>query len=618
MSSLHRNSAVALTCLVGLVPCLCRADLKYTVSPDVEQKKFKVTIKLDKVDDKVEFRIPAWCPGFYTLLRYQDKISEFVAMDDQGAALTVKHADPRGWVVANPAKSDVTITYKVKADDPGLGFFGDSIRKMDGYISGPATFMYPPDRLKDKAFLTLELPKDWAIATALEKDKDTGEYKAANYDELVDSPVQVGKFETRDFAVGGIPFTVVFVGDGGPFQADLTEFSSRLATVSEPAMSLFGGASFKKYIYFLHLTGQGFQGGLEHRASTVIAIPDVPHLQIDSLAAHEFFHAWNVKQIRPKVLGPFDYSKECRTGNLWFAEGVTDYYAALSVYRAGLTNENGLLSTIGDEVRQLQGGSSKNSVTLEQCSLQEWDNGGLGFVGDLSYYTKGSLVGLILDAEIRADSHGTKSLDDVMRAMYAKYRLPEAGYEEDGILKAVNAAAGKDLSKLYRAMVQDTGELPYGVLRKIGLRVVAPGEPYRVPGYTTDASGIVLTVSPENDKDGLMVGDRIVQVYKKRFDLTYQTPGFDVPEFGVDVLRNDYPVKLNLRYVFTSTDRFELVLDPMATQREIGLRNQWLKRATVDQAGGSGSWPRNSSSAYVVYSPQNRLCGNSTHIAVGG
>jgi predicted metalloprotease with PDZ domain len=456
--------------LVAL-PCVAFADVHYFFRPDPSAGELRVAIKVDASEAEQEFRIPAWCPGFYFLLNYQEKISKVEGTDATGRTLSVrqKEGDPRAWVVSNPTKGFVTLSYRVKGDDPGLGFFGVSVKGHTAFINGPAAFMYLPGRLEEKCTLKPMLPEGWKIATGMSQD-DGGQFYAGGYDELIDHPIQVGIFESRRFTVEGLPFEVVFVTTTpGSAKADLDAEAERLKALSAPAIKLYGGAPFKKYVYILHLAVGGFGGGLEHRASTTIATGNTRPLGIDTLATHEYFHTWNVKQIRPKVLGPFDYTKQVRTNNLWFAEGVTDYYANITAYRSGLMDENLLLRTLSSEVSELQGSKARLEISLEYTSWNAWENGGFGVRG-LSYYNKGLIAGLLFDAAIRSATEGAKSLDDVMRLLYKRHRLPQPGYDEDEIRAAINEVAGTDLSSLYNTVVRTPGEVPYEVLRGIGLR----------------------------------------------------------------------------------------------------------------------------------------------------
>jgi predicted metalloprotease with PDZ domain len=472
--------------LLALLPFSASADIRYRVTPLPKERVINVDMALDVAKAMQEFRIPAWCPGFYFIQHYQDKISGISAMSEAGAKLTISRTDTRGWLVSNPTGGGLTVHYTVQGDDPGLGFFGVNVRSDKAFVNGAAALMYLPDRMSEKSTLSAILPAGWKVASPLDQ-QEAGPLIADGYDELIDSPLQLGAFAKKDFKVGEIPFQAIYVSADNRFQTDLDEETNRLSEISGTEIALFGSAPFKRYTYFIHLSVGDFEGGLEHRASTVLAIPNSETLAVDDLAAHEFFHAWNVKQIRPKVLGPFDYSKQDRTRNLWFAEGVTDYYSKLLTYRSGLSDEGWLFTEFAKQVDQLQASHTRDSKTADQASWECWENGGFG-VGDLSYYVKGFLIGLLLDAEMRTVTHGKKSLDDVMRYLYSKYHLPEPGYEENGILDALNQVSGTNLTPLYNLLARSTEEMPYEIMKKIGLRLrpKAEGDPETIGSYVVE------------------------------------------------------------------------------------------------------------------------------------
>lgn len=462
---------------LSFLPAFALGTIDYRIQPEPAHRTLRVSMSVPSTSDQESFSIPAWCPGFYFLREYQKKIFDFVATDSEGRPMTVRHEpDSRTWIVANPDRGALRVGYRVLGDDPGLGFFGTSVLGATAFVNGPSAFMYVEGRKEEPIELAVEYAdteKEWKTACALDPGPvipGATTFKAGGYDELADSPIQMGRFETRSFRVAGIPFTVVFVSRNQRYQCDLDAETARLQAVSSPALQLFGGAAFKRYIYFIHLAVGDFSGGLEHRAGNVQAVSDSRPLDIDDLAAHEYFHAWNVKQIRPKILGPFDYTQPQRTANLWFAEGVTDYYAKITTYRSGLKDQAWLLSELKGQVRELQASQVRRKVSLADCSREAWEHGGFGN-GDLSYYTKGLLVGWIFDALIRDATGGRKSLDDVMRLMYARYRLPQPGYPEDGILRAIDEVSGGSNFAIYGRMVQTTEELPYEELIRIGILV---------------------------------------------------------------------------------------------------------------------------------------------------
>ncbi len=455
------------TLLAFTLAGLAAADLHYAIEPDSVARQYRVSVRLDKAVEKEVFQIPAWCPGFYFVLNYQEKISDVRAADANGQPLKVERSGTREWTVQNPNSEPISFSYRVLADDPAPGFFGASIQGDKAFVNGPSTFVYSPTRMTETHWLTIRLPRGWEIATAMDPAGD-GRYKSPDYDEFIDHPIQMGRFERRKFAAGGKPFESVFSTLRGDIQANLDFETERFRRISEAGIKFWGDAPFPRYLYLVHLDPGAFSGGLEHRSSTVLNIWNTRSLNVDTLAAHEFFHTWNVKRLRPAVLGPFDYTKPVRTKNLWFSEGVTDYYAHRLVLWAGLMTPEQFLGNMAGQIATLQNGRTRRTKTVEDASWEAWENGGFG-VGDLSYYNKGLVIGLLLDAALRASTDGEKSLDDLMRGMYAKYGLPKPGFGEDAIRAELVLLGGEAFGPVYDRMVRSTAELPYELLGGIGL-----------------------------------------------------------------------------------------------------------------------------------------------------
>lgn len=550
---------------LSVLPCLAAAQVEYTLQPDIPAETVRVAIHVDSPGTDPEFRLPAWCPGWYVLTSTQKEISDVRATDASGAELKVTTKDAHGWVVANPSGGAVVLSYRVLGDEEALGFDRVHVDKRTAFVNGPATFMYWEGHIKDAVTLKLTLPENWDVATPLEPAGENT-YSAADYDEFIDSPIQMGAFERRAFKVDNIPFEAVYVSPNPPASQDLDYETTRLRQLCAPAMRMFGTQSFKHYTIFIHMAAGMYDSGLEHRACCVLSVPNSKPLGIDELVTHEFFHAWNVKQIRPKVLGPFDYTRPCRTHTLWFLEGVTDYYSNIHVYRSGLGNEDRLFASMATAISTLQHSSARRQVTLEDACYNAWEHGGFGY-GDMSYYTKGQVVGFIFDAAIRQATGGAKSLDDVLRALYDKYKSPKPGYEENGILAAINEVSGQDMTALYHDMLQSTEELPYEFLRGMGLRVQAPGSQY--PDTALDApAGTVASVNGAQQAQGLQVGDQVTAVRRTEQRNTFE----------VDVSRNGTTLTLTLPVYWASVSGYRVQRDPFATPEQQQRLAEWLKR----------------------------------------
>ncbi len=548
--------------LLGLVllPYSGLATIRYRLTPDPAAKSLTIAVHLDTASAQPKFSIPAWTPGFYFLQKYEKEISNVKAFDAQGQPLTVSHPHDRTWEIENPTKKAVTFSYRVLGDDKGLGFFGVNVRAKTAFINGPAAFVYPDDRLKEDTTLEVNLPKAWDIATPMDKD-DEGRYTAAGYDELADNPIEMGSFVRKKFDVNGIPFEAVFTAPDGDVRCNPDMEAAKLQTGSKPALRLFGSAPFKRYIYFIHLAVGDFNGGLEHRACNVVATQNSTDLGLDDLETHEYFHAWNVKQIRPEVLGPFDYTREVRTTNLWFAEGVTDYYSKLHAFQSGLKDETWLADQLADQIRTLQLSRMRRIKTLEETSRQAWENGGFG-VGDLSYYNKGLVAGLVFDAAIRDATDGARSLDDVLRLLMARHKIPKPGYGENEILTTINEVAGKDLTKLYDSIVRSTDEVPYELLAGIGLRVLLTGHDYPELAFQCRNQKIVSVP----DSSEFHVGDEVVSVEAPTNLMS-----------AVVVRRNGEEIRIEAPIQMVQSDGFRVERDPFASDRARKNLAAWLK-----------------------------------------
>lgn len=555
--------------VLSLMPTLALATIHYVVQPDPGGQKINVTIRLGKSGQNTSFRIPAWCPGFYTLKNYQEKIGDVRFMDGQGKPVEFKRPDPRVWQATNIG-GPLTMTYSVLGDDGGLGFFGVNVRSHTAFINGPAAFMYADGRKGEAITLEFKKPAGWDEAVALEKNAQ-GFYTAGDYDELLDSPIRLGKFERRKFTVEGIPFEAIFASTNQNYNPDLDAQARMLSQVSVPAIKLFGKAPFKRYIYFINLAIGDFGGGLEHRASTVMAMPNTKALDLITLASHEYFHAWNVKQIRPEVLGPFDYTQAVRTGNLWFAEGVTDYYADLLAYRSGLLDQRWYLRSLAGNISELQRSNTRKQMTLEDVCRQTWEHSGFD-VGDLSYYTKGLVVGAVFDAAIREATQGKKSLDDVMRLMFTRHRLPQPGFGEDAIRTTINEVAGKDLSDLYEVMLRSTKEVPYERMAGVGLRVVPPNREVLTLGATLEGNKVTAV----EDGSPWQVGDEIINVDGMPFSLGafYRQN----PSYEVDVKRGEKVEQIKVTLAKRTLGRWVVEPDPFATLDQAKRMSEFLAR----------------------------------------
>ena len=314
--------------------------------------------------------------------------------------------------------------------------------------------------------IRLELPTAWKPGVSglpAAKAGKPNHFVARDYDTLVDRPILAGDLSVREFTVGGVKHQLVDAGSRGPWDAALG--ARDLEKIVRETRDYWGLLPFGRYV-FLNVFRQG-GGGLEHGNSTLLtSSPEMstPTLRWLSFVAHEYFHAFNVKRLRPIELGPFDYEKPPSTSSLWISEGLTTYGADLVVARAGLCTTEEFLALLSKNIATLQGSPGRLKQTLEQASLDVWNSGNSGLGRDpenrVSYYVKGPVVGFVLDAKIQRATGGKKSLQDVMRLAYRRYSGTR-GFTADEFRKTAEDIAKADLGGSFHSWLASTEELDY-------------------------------------------------------------------------------------------------------------------------------------------------------------
>jgi len=423
--------------------------------------RFFVSIQIENNPrERLVFAMPAWMPGAYVLMHFGKHVQNFRAFDGKGNPLRANPLDQQTWEVQAGKSALVKVSYEVKVSP--RGFMGRALTEKHAQVNGPAVFMYVKGWEDLPVTVRYRYPKGWRLATGLEATETPGVFTAPNYDVLVDAPAAIGTFRQYEFEVGGVPHYVVVDGEG---EFDTEAFLDCIQRIVRyQTTELFGDIPYRKYVFIYRLyPGRRGGGGLEHRNSTVIGLSAV-RMKEDatsaaSVTAHEFFHLWNVKRIRPRGLGPFDYTRDARTTALWFCEGVTSYYANLTLVRTGIWSEEKFLESQARQIAMLQSTPERLETSVAMASWNTWERG-YGVEG-LSYYNKGQLLGLLLDLSIRHVTDNRRSLDDVLRFLnrwFAKFDEP---YDERDLLRAVNGITNADFTEFFDKYVYGTVELPY-------------------------------------------------------------------------------------------------------------------------------------------------------------
>ena len=578
----------------GWTPGVAAQEVAYTVSmPHLTAGLLHVTLEIGNApDDVIEVAMPAWSPGGYSLHWASKNVQELWAEDGDGQVLEAVQVDTSRWRI-RPVAAMVRVHYKV--------FVGQ--RAMDdthARISGTRSLMYvvgsPPYPASGPVTITVEGPEGWTFATGLEAIRP-GVFMAPDYDTLIDSPIDVAEhLDLLVFEDHGANYEIAILNPHG-YDRDMLRDEIR-AIVAEQ-VEMMGGAPFERYVFLL--TGQNRRGGgLEHLNSTTISfkrydtLTSADYHRLQFLIAHEFFHLWNVKRIRPEILGPFDYSRPQHTRNLYVSEGMSDYYGSLSVTRAGLWSRKDFYAELATVIRTLQRAPGRLITSVESASWNSWTRSDNAAHTGISYYIKGSLIGLLIDLEMRARTNGHKSLDDVFRYLLSEHGLPKPGFaEQRGFREAVERVTAegggeRDFSDLFRRYVSGVEELDYNAaLSHVGLRLeTSTGPPRRSFGVTTsvDADHLVVSAIPPSGAGydaGLMTGDIILMLNDDRAVPSTIEARLQLKASGdlveLLVVRGDRLVTVPVRLQEDRETTYRIVEIPNASGRAISLRDAWLQ-----------------------------------------
>lgn len=481
-------------------------QLHFTVSMNnPETQLFHVELKVSGfTSSETRFSMPVWTPGYYQRLDFARNVKNITANDATGLTIPVAQEDSSTWSISTPKGESVTLSYDVKATRSFVA--NPFLDSTHGYIVGAGVFVYPEGKLKTPVTVTIQPYHQWKqVATGLDLASDQKipfTYSAPNFDILYDCPILIGNLDTLPtFTVKGIPH--YFVGyklghiDAQPFITDL----QKMVTT---ASAIIGDIPYKHYTFIG--IGPGM-GGIEHLNSTTISFSsnglDKPEGRIRTLnfIAHEYFHHYNVKRIRPIELGPFDYANGNRTNLLWVSEGLTVYYEYLILKRAGLCTEENVFKALRSNIMAFQTKPGRLHQSLQQASYETWSDGPFGRTGDeanktISYYDKGPVVGMLFDLAIRHHTGNKKSLDDVMRTLYkVYYQQQKRGFTEAELRKVIEQTAGTKLNELFE-YVYTTKEIDYNkYLAYAGLTINL--DPAETTAKTANAYTITRLPNPD-------------------------------------------------------------------------------------------------------------------------
>jgi predicted metalloprotease with PDZ domain len=507
--------------------------IAFTVSaPEAASHQFHLVMRCDGLTgDRTEFRMPAWTPGYYGLFDFAGNVRNFSAADGSGRNLSWQKTGANAWTVETKGAASVELRYDVLAT---RAFVANAyVDETRGYILPGALFLYLPGRLRERVTVTVVPPAAWEdVATGLDRAPAGGprSFSAPNFDVLYDSPILMGHLESLPpFEVRGVRHG--FVGyQLGDF--DRAAFMNDLKAVVAAGVDIIGEVPYSRYV-FLGI-GPG-QGGIEHLNSAAVSFGGKPdadraaRIRQLSFLAHEYFHSYNVKRIRPVALGPFDYDRANETNMLWVSEGFSVYYEYLMLARSGRMTPDELLAALGRDMAALENNPGRLFQSATASSRNTWTQGPFGrkdgrIRKTISYYEKGSILGMLLDFRIRHETRNRRSLDTVMRELYRKYyKELGRGWTDQEFRETCERVAGAALDENFD-YASTTREIDYAkYLSYAGLELEPPVErPEAYAGaFVEDRDGrlVVAAVEPRSPAAAVLAAeDVLVEVDGARVD----------------------------------------------------------------------------------------------------
>ena len=521
-------------------------DVNYSLRmPKPQNHYYHVEMELSDIKSKeVNVKMPIWAPGSYLAREFAKHVNLVKAYDENGKDLIVKKTDKNTWKVTRENASKITINYEVYAFE--LSVRTSFLDLTHGFVSGSGVFMYV-EGCKAKSGTVEIFPHESfsKITTALEPVAESiasdgsVKYTFEDYDQLLDCPIEIGNQKEFSFQAAGITHHVAMYNFGN---YNIPKLKEDMAKVVKGATSVFGENPNKEYTFIIHNVVNA-QGGLEHRNSTVLSVNrwtyDGPkYKNFLKLVAHEYFHLWNVKRIRPVELGPFNYDSENYTSLLWVMEGFTSYYEKMILLKEGIYSKEEFLDKMFSSLNYVEGSVGSRVQPVSHASFDAWIKAYRPNENSsnttMSYYSRGSVIAMMLDSKIIQKYKGKKSLDDFMQLIYNKYYLKKGrGFSETEFKTELSSFIGENMDDFYAKYIDGTEIPDYNAqFSPIGLNVAYVGESKPSVGLSLSQSGgktIVKGIRSNSAAEdaGLSVNDEVIGFNGLRADKSSLDSYFD-------------------------------------------------------------------------------------------
>lgn len=581
-----------------------QSEISFQISfPEAQAHYVDIEMNIKGVKTNyIDVRMPVWTPGSYLVREFEKNVESLSARNSSNSQISASKINKNTWRISDTKNQNISINYRVYAFE--LSVRTSFVDASHAFLSPSGLLMYPEGMIKSPSTITIKLYKNWnKISTGLDPVKGkSNTFYAPDYDILYDSPLEVGNHDTFEFEAAGVKHEVAMYGGGNYNKTALTQDMTKII---EAETEIFKENPNKRYVFIVHNTAAG-GGGLEHLNSTVLGATRLGYTEEDSyksflgLVAHEYFHLWNVKRLRPQALGPFDYSNENYTRSLWIAEGFTAYYDNLMLRRTGLYSPEKYVSILTTDINTVENQPGNRIQPVTEASFDAWikyyrpnEN---SKNSTISYYDKGSLIGMILDLEILASTKGQKRLDDVMKAMYDEYyKKQKRGYTDAEFKAMAEKIAGKSLDEIYSKYINGTEPISYNsYLGHAGLYLVNDNAGKTIPelGAATavkDGKLIITTVLRGSAawNEGLNVNDELIAIDNYR--ITGATDSKGVSDLTKNISRKKPGEKIkatisrdglirtiDVTITQATSGKYRIEIDKNATAEQIEIRKKWL------------------------------------------
>lgn len=572
--------------------------IEYTVSLDAPQTQtFQVAMRVRNVASRtLEVALPVWRQGRYLVINPASTVRSVTATTGSDRPLQIRKTDKTTWRIDTEASPEIVIRYTIYANS-----LNDRTRHVDdthAFLSGATVFMYVPDRRSDPLLVRFDAPADWQIACGLDfAPEDTQTLLAANYDVLIDSPVEIGLHERVSFDVEGKRHEIVV---WGAISFDSDRLERDFVKIIRAEASMFGSLPYDRYVFLIHIA-PGLGGGTEHLNSTIIQMTpqafetEAQYKVFLSLAAHEMFHTWNVKRLKPAALRSIDLTRENYTELLWFCEGTTSYYDELMVVRAGLETPDAYLAGLAESIYQNRARPGVLIQSLEESSFDAWIKFNNPNPDDanatVSYYEGGALLSLFLDLEIRRRTGNRVSLDTLMQAMYSTFPESGPGFTTQDLLRILNRVSESKFDDFFQRYIQTPSTYPFeDVFPVVGLDMVATfTTPRAYSGLSIhESNGACVVRSVLSDgpayRAGVNCGDEIVSLNGRKYKANEINPHFEQAMSPGDtvwlqILRRNQLRRIDFKLGTKPNPRWEFRKTASPTGQQRAAYASWLGRS---------------------------------------